>query len=1016
MVDLPTQDQSGDITAQAPVNRVSARSYALSGSYLSQGLDKLANGLNELNVPLSQQLAAHQLADGAVTRSPDGTVSVAPQLPIMGAGGAAYEHAISAGALAMGDNQTRVDVANLRAQHEGDPAGFQQAMTAYSDNIRAKNPGILGQSMYQNATDVGAQHYASMIQQKAVTDTNDAKASIDSAMTAKFDVLAAMAQGGQAGSPEYQKAMADYQSLSNSLTVNPAFGVTKDIQKANDDANTRLLQGYAVTAHVDKNWNGPDGIIGAQKTLHDEIMNPAAGLSPAQQQHFLAVGEARIQYLVGQNKAAVEANTENFRAFDEAVKNPASGAKLTEPLWQAALANSQAVGDTVTTAKLAAMHQTWQQQEATKTLSPNQSLNQQGIGASAPGEGGSVATPTGLAAYKARTAQIESGGNPDAVSPAGATGKYQFMPATAAQYGGNDEAAMDRLTAANHATLKAGLGREPTPAEMYLAHQQGAGGALHLLAEPSRRAGDIVGDAAINGNGGNSNMTAGDFAAMWQAKYNRTPAASVNGVPYTPAEYKANPFLLSSQVHSIASDPENRVAYGEKLGESIAQSLKGGIVPAPEIMANYAQLASTEPRLQQQGEHIQAQFEGMALGNKAINMPPGAGQAMIDHVTNLAQGGSLYQSEVAIQARDFYQKGVEALKKDPWGTAVSKGWDGGKGEPDPLDVTDATKLAVALHQRSDLASSIAARTGNNSMGALAPDEVETIKSAMDGPNAMNVASALSTLPANRMNGTLAQIGEKGTAGQVLAIAGSLYKDAPDVAQDITQGYLIMRGEKGADYAPKTLDANTEMDKYIPNATFGVPVREGLMNAVTAVYAKESADARDTSGNFNSSRFEDAVNRVTGGVLDFHGGQLIAPQRGMSQRDFDNVVRGVGDDDLKGAVTLGGQPVTGAVFQNGAKLENAGDGKYFVRLGNNDAKPIYAYAPGQNGAMSKFVLDLKDRPLSLPGANAAAPVGTTIGPGVQSGVPSGTPFISIGRPQPGNILNSDAPGPSLGRIF
>jgi hypothetical protein len=125
-------------------------------------------------------------------------------------------------------------------------------------------------------------------------------------------------------------------------------------------------------------------------------------------------------------------------------------------------------------------------------------------------------------------AQIESGSGRNEGALAS---YYQFEPGTWAAYGqggtrgtaAGEDAPMNRLTEANYNALSYGLGRAPTQAELYLAHQQGPQGALHLLADPSRRAGDIVGDAAIRGNGGDPNAPAVQFTKMWEAKFNGTP-------------------------------------------------------------------------------------------------------------------------------------------------------------------------------------------------------------------------------------------------------------------------------------------------------------------------------------------------------------------------------------------------------------------------------------------------------------------------------------------------------------
>lgn len=133
----------------------------------------------------------------------------------------------------------------------------------------------------------------------------------------------------------------------------------------------------------------------------------------------------------------------------------------------------------------------------------------------------------GVDAATLRTiAQIESGGNPRAKNPtSSAGGLFQFIDSTARQFGladrydpqqASDAAA--RLMKANASHLRRTLGREPTPGELYLAHQQGPGGAEKLLKNPNARAVDVVGAAAVRLNGGRPNMTAGQFANLWISK------------------------------------------------------------------------------------------------------------------------------------------------------------------------------------------------------------------------------------------------------------------------------------------------------------------------------------------------------------------------------------------------------------------------------------------------------------------------------------------------------------------
>jgi len=140
-----------------------------------------------------------------------------------------------------------------------------------------------------------------------------------------------------------------------------------------------------------------------------------------------------------------------------------------------------------------------------------------------------------------RIAMIESSGNPKAKNPkSSAGGLFQFIDSTAAQYGLADRYdpaqaadAAARLARDNAAHLRKVLGREPTGAELYLAHQQGAGGAAKLLANPNAPAASIVGADAVALNGGQAGMTAGEFAGLWLKKAGGPAGSATPGIRLT---------------------------------------------------------------------------------------------------------------------------------------------------------------------------------------------------------------------------------------------------------------------------------------------------------------------------------------------------------------------------------------------------------------------------------------------------------------------------------------------------
>lgn len=130
--------------------------------------------------------------------------------------------------------------------------------------------------------------------------------------------------------------------------------------------------------------------------------------------------------------------------------------------------------------------------------------------------------------YLERTAQIESSGDPSAQNEnSSAGGLFQQIDSNAREFGVTNrfDALQSTVGAAkfarqNAAKLRGVLGREPTGAELYLAHQQGGGGAASLLRDRNRPVRELLSADAIRLNGGNLNMTAGQFADLWINKWN----------------------------------------------------------------------------------------------------------------------------------------------------------------------------------------------------------------------------------------------------------------------------------------------------------------------------------------------------------------------------------------------------------------------------------------------------------------------------------------------------------------
>lgn len=174
--------------------------------------------------------------------------------------------------------------------------------------------------------------------------------------------------------------------------------------------------------------------------------------------------------------------------------------------------------------------------------------------------------------YLSKIAQVESGNNPLAQNPnSSAKGKYQFIDSTGKMFGldkyefgtpeytAAEEKAVRKLTKINNKGLKKVLGRPPTEGELYLAHQQGLGGAKKLLQNPNALAVDVVGEKQVKLNGGDANMTAQEFANKWISK--------VDGESATTFE---NNESLDIAEASLTFDERNEISEtGEKQVEAI---------------------------------------------------------------------------------------------------------------------------------------------------------------------------------------------------------------------------------------------------------------------------------------------------------------------------------------------------------------------------------------------------------------------------------------------------------------
>ena len=182
-------------------------------------------------------------------------------------------------------------------------------------------------------------------------------------------------------------------------------------------------------------------------------------------------------------------------------------------------------------------------------------------------------------------AQIESGGNVNAVSSTGAAGLYQFTGGTARDYKiknrfdprENTEAAA-RLMKDNAAALQK-RGIEPSVENLYLAHQQGAGGAAEILNAASGK-GSISERTAKNMGLNFGNMTASDYVA---ANKRKVDAAAVTAQATT----YAGTYNVAGDSKVVTTPPTSAPSAiaqtGVKAGATTQTGVKAGTVQTASV-------------------------------------------------------------------------------------------------------------------------------------------------------------------------------------------------------------------------------------------------------------------------------------------------------------------------------------------------------------------------------------------------------------------------------------------------
>jgi hypothetical protein len=290
----------------------------------------------------------------------------------------------------------------------------------------------------------------------------------------------------------------------------------------------------------------------------------------------------------------------------------------------------------------------------------------------------------------------------------------------------------------------------------------------------------------------------------------------------------------------------------------------------------------------------------------------------------------------------------------------------------PFDVAgDAQAFGGALGARQRAVDLLRARGDVGNVSALRPEDEAMlnrfIQTATPAEQARVIGSMASNLKPDTFLATMSGLSQKADT-RSMAIAGALYRDNPEVAEGILRGRQLLR--ENSKLAPRDDEDNrADIDAILPPTVFA-PAMEGprqqLLEAATARYADLSHLAGDTSGDLNDTRMTQAINEVTGGMLDMNGSSIIAPRYGMSQDEFDTALGGLTDAELANAVTSEGISISARDLRTYGRLKSIGEGEYLVEFGPEGtatyamSKPVQADSRTSFVGGGPFILNLGDR--------------------------------------------------------
>lgn len=970
MAKLPTLQPRGAVT-RGPQSSISAAEVANPFQQIAEGLGTMGKAFEAQAMEESANAGQN-----AVYRDADGSLKVDLKSNFS-ATGRSYNRAAQQGYAARLAGDIRARGTALMDEAKGNIDTFNASWKAFRDQTLTAVPRDFRGAVTTMLDSEGPRFALGVSERKRTSDLKEFEGNIKSEIALLDDDMTALARSGGTATDAYVQKQAQLRTLWTELAENPDFTVG---DKEADIAMRRMESRHmseAMLGTIDKSLE-TGGITAARDVANRILTDESLSLTPSERRQYAGLANERINGYAAQRKADLKPVQDQSKLIQERMKTGvgldnddvdivarqlASGGDMSGALE---LYQSRAVAKTLRSFGLSD-----NDQQVAIAENAIANANRPAPGRSRPV---SVAPEMSGRMEQAMKHYIARGISP--MMAAGIVGNLvqeSGLNTSARNPGdgrdGSDSIGIGQWNGDRARALRsfaASRGASPDDFATQLDF------VLHELETTERGSFDRL-KAAKNVDEATAAMIGYERPAGWSTANPRGGHGWDNrfAMAVKAAEMQGlTGELLASSAGGSTLDPELIKEFQAEMGRDAKElfaDIKGGydkgFTPAvSDLNLLTRQLAIVDD--QDFRQEVADYFSSQSAIASIQGMAPGDVESLMSQLrSDASDGATAAQAQIITGMQAAQEARTKALESDPIGYAVNRGM---VPAPPPLDLAAPDTWAATFQSLQRGVDVLQARGEVGNISALRPEMLGQVTRMLDTATPQQSVQLLSSMSANMRPDTYkATLGKLYASGQgrAAATAGALAPYNPAAAEGILRGQLLLK--ENPLLAPKNTDDNRlQVDDMLPPGAMAPGYeasRQFLIDSATARYADLSQQAADTSGELNPDRMQQAIDEVTGGVLDMNGYPVIAPTYGMTQDDFDKRLSQLTPADLEGAITSSGQRVTMDDLMSQGRLRAVADGRYILEFGRPDA-PTYVMRQPSPGTyrQSPFVLDLRSR--------------------------------------------------------